>query len=91
MPEKLVVENFSLIRSCHYINENLDLDDICFVPQMTFSCHILNLVDILKELTRDNIKIFENYSRISIERIQLIERIENCIDLLFKNYIITTK
>jgi len=70
----------------HFINEELDLDDICFVPQMTFSCHILNLVDILKEMTRDNIKIFKNYSRISNERIQFIERIENCINLLFKNY-----
>ena len=70
----------------HYIDEELDIDDICLVPQMTFSCHNENLVDILKELTKDNIKIFENNARVSNDRTRIIERIENCISLLFKNY-----
>jgi len=70
----------------HYIEEELDIDDICLVPQMTFSCHNENLVDILKELTKDNIQVFENNARISNDRTQIIERIENCINILFKNY-----
>jgi len=70
----------------HYINEELDIDDICFVPQMTFSCQIEDLVDILKELSVDSIQIFENNVRISNERVQLIDRIEKCIHLLFQNY-----
>jgi hypothetical protein len=70
----------------HYIDEELDIDDICLVPQMTFSCHNENLVDILKELTKDNIQVFENNARISNIRMQVIERIENCINILFENY-----
>jgi len=70
----------------HYINEELDIDDICFVPQMTFSCRNRDLIDILKELTKDNIKIFENNVRISNDRIRIIDRIEDCINNLFKNY-----
>ena len=70
----------------HYINEELDIDDICFVPQMTFSSRIEDLVDILKELSIDSIQLFENNARISNERVQLIDRIEKCIHLLFQNY-----
>jgi hypothetical protein len=40
----------------HYINEELDIDDICFVPQMTFSCRNKDLVDILKEFTNPILK-----------------------------------
>jgi hypothetical protein len=70
----------------HYINEELEIDDVCFVPQMTFSCQIEDLVDILKELSIDGIGLFENSVRISNQRIEMIERIEKCIQLLFKNY-----
>jgi hypothetical protein len=70
----------------HLIDENLDLDDICFVPQMTFSCHIKDLVDIFKELTKDSINNFENYKRISDERVVVIDKIEKCINKLFENY-----
>jgi len=70
----------------HYINEELDIDDICLVPQMTFSCHNKDLVDILKELTKDNIQVFENNARLSNDRIHIIERIEICINMLFNNY-----
>jgi hypothetical protein len=70
----------------HYINEELDIADICFVPQMTFSCRNRDLIDILKELTKDNIQVFENNARLSNDRIHIIERIEICINILFKNY-----
>jgi hypothetical protein len=70
----------------HLIDEKLDIDDICFVPQMTFSCHIKDLVDIFKELTKDSINNFENYKRIADERIAVIENIEKCINKLFENY-----
>jgi hypothetical protein len=70
----------------HYINEELDIDDICLVPQMTFSCHNKDLVDILKELTKDNIQVFENNARLSNDRVHIIERIEICINMLFNNY-----
>lgn len=70
----------------HFINEKLDIDDICFVPQMTFSCHIKDVIDIFKELAKDSVQNFEDYTRLSNERISIIERIEKCIDMLLKNY-----
>jgi hypothetical protein len=70
----------------HLIDKQLDIDDICFVPQMTFSCHIKDMVDIFKELAKDSINNFENYKRISDERIAVIGNIEKCISKLFENY-----
>ena len=70
----------------HLIDKQLDIDDICFVPQMTFSCHIKDMVDIFKELSKDSINNFENYKRIADERIAVIDNIEKCINKLFENY-----
>jgi hypothetical protein len=70
----------------HLIDKQLDIDDICFVPQMTFSCHIKDMVDIFKELAKDSINNFENYKRIADERIVVIGNIEKCINKLFENY-----
>jgi hypothetical protein len=68
------------------INEKLDIDDICVVPQMTFSCHIKDIIDIFKELTKDDIKLIENYNRLSTERLKMIDNIETCINQLIENY-----
>jgi len=70
----------------HLIDKQLDINDICFVPQMTFSCHVKDMLDIFKELTKDSINNFENYKRISDERIAVIGNIEKCISKLFENY-----
>jgi hypothetical protein len=68
------------------INEQLDIDKICLVPQMTFSCHIKDIIDIFKELTKDNIKLIENYNALSKERLKMIDNIETCINKLIENY-----
>ena len=68
------------------INEKLDIDDICVVPQMTFSCQIKDIIDIFKELTKDDIKLIENYNRLSTERLKMIDNIETCINQLIENY-----
>jgi hypothetical protein len=70
----------------HLIDKQLDIDDICFVPQMTFSCHIKDMVDIFKELAKDSINNFENYKRIADQRIEVIGTIEKCVNKLFENY-----
>ena len=70
----------------HLLDEEIDIDDICIVPQMTFSCHIKDIVKIFKEIARDSINVFENYTRLSQERIVLIDRIENCVNKLFESY-----
>ena len=68
------------------LNEQLDIDKICLVPQMTFSCHIKDIIDIFKELTKDHIKLIENYNALSKERLKMIDNIEICIKQLFENY-----
>jgi hypothetical protein len=68
------------------INEKLDIDDICVVPQMTFSCHIRDIIDIFKQLTKDDIKLIENYSILAEQRLKIIDDIEICIKQLFENY-----
>lgn len=67
-------------------NEKLDLDDVCVIPQMTFSCQIKDVIDIFKELIKDNVKLIENYAAISKTRLNLVGKIEKCIDELFSKY-----
>jgi hypothetical protein len=67
-------------------NEKLDLDDICLVPQMTFSCKIKDVVDIFKELIKDDIKLIKNYAIISEARLKLVGHLETCINKLFAQY-----
>lgn len=62
----------------HYLNEELGIEDVCFVPQMTFSCKIEDVVDIYKELLKnDNL---EN------DKLKYIENIERCVYELFEEY-----
>lgn len=70
----------------HLLEEQLDTDDICVVPQMTFSCHIKDLVAIMKELAKDNIRLFENTMILSDQRVKIIENIEKAIKILLNNY-----
>jgi hypothetical protein len=68
------------------LDEDIDTDDICVVPQMTFSCHIKDIVDIFKEIAIDSINIFENHTRLSRERVNLINKIEKYVNKLFESY-----
>ena len=70
----------------HYIDEEQKLDDICLVPQMTFSCKAMNLIDICKELIRDTHKVFPDYYTESKYRLEIFNTLEECIELLFENY-----
>lgn len=70
----------------HLLEEELDTDDICVVPQMTFSCHIKDLVAIMKELAKDDIRLFENSMILSDQRVKIIENIEKAIKILMNNY-----
>ena len=72
----------------HLLDEKLEIDDICIVPQMTFSCYIKDIVDIFKTLTKDTIrnKNFINYTEIADNRIFIIDNIEKCINKLFESY-----
>jgi hypothetical protein len=70
----------------HFIDEEQELDDICLVPQMTFSCKAMNLIDICRELIRDTHKVFTDYYEESKNRLDIINKLELCIEELFENY-----
>jgi len=70
----------------HLLEEQLDIDDICVVPQMTFSCHIKDIVDIMKELAKDDIRLFEHHQILSDERVKILNTIEKTVTLLLRNY-----
>lgn len=70
----------------HFIDEEQELDDICLVPQMTFSCKAMNLIDICRELIRDKHKVFADYYEESKNRLDIINKLELCVEELFENY-----
>jgi hypothetical protein len=67
-------------------NTEFNINDICVVPQMTFSCHVSDIVDILKEMSRDNIEIFKNMTQLLKERLTIINNLENCVNDLLREY-----
>lgn len=67
------------------VDENIGIDDICIVPQMTFSCKIQDVLDIYKELLTNETLLEEN-KQFQHERLKLVEHIEECIHELFEKY-----
>jgi hypothetical protein len=67
-------------------NTEFNINDICVVPQMTFSCDISDIVDILKEMSRDNIKIFKNMTELLEQRLNIINNLEQCVNDLLREY-----
>lgn len=70
----------------HFIDEEQTIDDVCLVPQMTFACKASDVIDISKELIRDTLKIFKDYFSLAGRCLDIIERIELCIEELFFDY-----
>jgi hypothetical protein len=70
----------------HFIDEEHFLEDICVVPQMTFACKSEDLVDICKELVRDTVRTFGDYTKLSVERIEVMDNLDMCIERLFDEY-----
>jgi len=72
----------------HLLDESLDIDDICIVPQMTFSCKVEDIVDIFKELLKDESQYneFKTHVTMANDRVSIVQNIENCINILFEKY-----
>ena len=70
---------------------SVSIDDVCVVPQMTIGVNIINVIDVLKELTTNSINSIPvlNFKLINI--FQTIERIENIINELIESYNTTTE
>jgi len=78
----------------YFIDEEETVDDVCVVPQMTFSCHVSDLIDIVKSMVIDSLEVINNEHIKEHEqaesRLELINRIENIINDLIREYNKTT-
>lgn len=70
----------------HRLDESQTIDDICIVPQMTFSCNIENVIDITKEMARDTVRSFKHNSEVADYVLSILERLEVCVNHLFESY-----
>uniref|UniRef100_A0A6C0JH12 Uncharacterized protein n=1 Tax=viral metagenome TaxID=1070528 RepID=A0A6C0JH12_9ZZZZ len=72
-----------------YVDELLVVNDICITPQMTFSVHIKDLIDVFKEIIAFNgleTESLRDSKTISENRYTTIVNIEKCIDELIIEY-----
>lgn len=70
----------------HRLEKKLTVDDVCIVPQMTFSCDIKHFIEIAKKLTRDSIGKLELNKNVADNNLDVIKRLERCVNLLFLKY-----
>jgi len=70
----------------HQIDEQLTMNDVCIVPQMTFSCNIKYFIPIAKELIRDSLKIYPRSNLTATTHLRLIQNLEKCVNQLFDAY-----
>ena len=65
---------------------SLNIDDVCIVPQMTIGVNIINVIDVLKELTTNSINSIPMLNSKLTNIFQIIERINNIINELIESY-----
>ena len=75
----------------HYLQTHLydkpeTIDDICIVPQMTFSCNVVDMLPVTKALIVDSLKINPEYHTLSKERVTLIDGLEHGVDQLMEKF-----
>lgn len=78
----------------YFIDEEQTTDDICVVPQMTFSCNASDIIEITKTMAQDTLEVTNDdhtaHHEQSQERLELIIGIENIINDLVTEYNKTT-
>ena len=70
----------------HLHDEKQTIDDICIVPQMTFSCNVVDMLPITKALIVDSLKINDDYTELTVDRMTLIDKLEHCVDDLITGF-----
>ena len=75
----------------HYLQTHLydkpeTLDDICIVPQMTFSCNVVDMLPVAKALLTDSLKINPEYHTLTMDRVKMIEGLEHGVDQLMDRF-----
>ena len=70
----------------HFYDKPETLDDVCIVPQMTFSCQVADLLPVTKALIQDSLNVNADYHALSKERTTLIDTLERGVDQLMGKF-----
>lgn len=70
----------------HMVDLPFTIKDICFVPQMTFSCDIQNVSEILIALMRDTSGKIEKNKITAKKSLEILQKLDICVNKLFEAY-----
>lgn len=70
----------------HVFDEKFTIDDVCFTSQMTFSCHIENVIIVMKTLAKDNYNNIPSISEDAEYKFQVLNQIEVTLNKLIQSY-----
>lgn len=70
----------------HIMDKKFTIDDMCCVSQMTFSCHIENVILVMKTLVKDNFNTIQSISQNSEDKFNVLNKIENTLNKLIESY-----
>ena len=70
----------------HFYDKPETLDDVCIVPQMTFSCQVADLLPVTKALIADSLNVNADYHALAKERTTLIDTLERGVDQLMEKF-----
>lgn len=70
----------------HRSDKQLGIEDICMVPQMTFSCDIQYASEILKEMVHDTVGKLKLNKEVADKYYAVLKQLDRCVHLLFESY-----
>jgi hypothetical protein len=70
----------------NYYDKELKIEDVCITPQMTFSTYIYNVIPIMKQMMNDSIKLIPDIAQVSENRMNILNNIDYCVNLLLEKY-----
>lgn len=70
----------------HRSDKQLGIEDICIVPQMTFSCDIQYASQILQEMVHDTVGKLKLNKEVADKYYAVLKQMDRCVNLLFESY-----
>lgn len=70
----------------HLMDKKFTIDDVCCTSQMTFSCHIENVILVMKTLIKDNYNSIPIISKHSEYKFNVLDEIEQTLNNLIEGY-----
>lgn len=79
--------NLYYLQSDYLSNKpEFEIDDICIVPQMTFSAHISNVYMIMKQMANDSLKTIDTNAKKFENLLEVLNKVDYCVKELVNKY-----